>query len=57
MNTDANEISEYNIPEDCPKCSQGAFYRMSPDDEWHFYFCDPPPFDRRMIEQNCKKGV
>ena len=29
MNTDENEKIELNVPESCPKCGNGAFYRMS----------------------------
>jgi hypothetical protein len=32
MPTDENEEIELNVPESCPKCGQGAFYRMSPDE-------------------------
>jgi len=29
MNTDENENMELNVPESCPKCGKGTFYRMS----------------------------
>ena len=43
MNTDKNEKIEMNVPESCPKCGNGAFYRMSHEGPWRCYFCDPPP--------------
>jgi uncharacterized protein (DUF983 family) len=43
MNTNENEKIELNVPESCPKCGNGAFYRMAPDESWKCYFCDPPP--------------
>ena len=55
MNNDEIDEIELNVPESCPKCGKGAFYRMSPDTPWRCYFCDPPPIVRRMIEQNRKK--
>jgi hypothetical protein len=51
MSADENEKIELNIPEKCPKCGKGAYYRMSPNDDWRCYFCDPPPLVKRMIEQ------
>ena len=50
MNTDENEKIELNVPESCPKCGNGAFYRMSHEGPWRCYFCDPPPVVRRMQE-------
>ena len=29
MNTDEIDEIELNVPESCPKCGKGAFYRMS----------------------------
>jgi len=31
MNTDENDKVELNVPESCPKCVNGSFYRMSDD--------------------------
>ena len=42
---------ETNIPRGCPKCEKGAFSRMSPEEEWRCYFCDPPPIVMRMQER------
>jgi hypothetical protein len=55
MNNDDNEKIELNVPESCPKCGNGAFYRLSPDEEWRCYFCDPPPIVRRLQEYLRKK--
>ena len=55
MNTDENEKIELNVPECCPKCGNGAFYRMSPDEHWLCYFCDPPPVVKQMIENQRNK--
>ena len=52
MGVDENEKIENNNPESCPKCGKRAFYRMSPDEEWRCYFCDPPPIVRRMQERS-----
>jgi ribosomal protein S27AE len=51
MSPGENEKIETNIPESCPKCGKGVFYRMSPDEKWRCYFCDPPPIVRRMQER------
>ena len=48
MNTNENKYIELNVPESCPKCGRGAFYRMSPDEPWPCYFCDPPPIVKQM---------
>ena len=54
MNSDKNEKIELNVPESCPKCGNGAFYRMSPDEPWLCYFCDPPPVVRQMQSREIK---
>ena len=48
MDTDEDEKTELTVPESCPKCGKGAFYRMSPDEPWLCYFCDPPPIVKQM---------
>jgi hypothetical protein len=48
MNED--EKIELNVPEICPECGRGAFYRMAPDEEWRCYFCDPPPIVKKEME-------
>jgi ribosomal protein L37AE/L43A len=40
-----------NIPESCPKCGEGAFWRESDTGEWKCYYCDPPPVVRRQKEK------
>ena len=52
MNTDENEKIEINVPESCPKYTNGAFYRMSDEGPWRCHFCDPPSIVKRMIEQS-----
>ena len=50
MNTDEYEKIEINVPDNCPKCRNGAFYRMSDKGPWRCYFCDSPPIVRQMQE-------
>ena len=51
MGVGKDEKIETNIPRGCPKCEKGAFSRMSPEEEWRCYFCDPPPIVMRMQER------
>ena len=46
MNTDKK--FELNVPESCPKCGNGAFYRLSDECPWRCYLCDTPPIVRQQ---------
>ena len=48
MNTDENEKIVLNVPESCPKCGKGSFYRLEHEGPWRCYFCDPPSVARQQ---------